>query len=170
MRPRADLLDRLLDRRERALPRLGSRVLLSSGLGHLAHACSFPANGATNRSTYFATTSHSTFNLLPGASLAEVGPLQGLGDQRNLGPVSPRSATVRLTPFSVIEPLLDDVAQQLRAELDADAAGEAVLLDRDDLADAVDVALDDVAAEPVGGLHRQLEVDPAAGLERRRAR
>ena len=33
---------------------------------------------------------------------------------------------------------------------------------RDDLADAVDVALDDVAAEPVGGPHRQLEVDPVA--------
>ena len=40
---------------------------------------------------------------------------------------------------------------------------EAVRDDRRDPADAVDVALDHVAAEAVLGAHRQLEVDRAAG-------
>ena len=35
----------------------------------------------------------------------------------------------------------------------------------DDLADAVDVALDEVAAEAVAEPHRTLEVHPVAGLE-----
>ena len=41
--PAADLLDRLLDRRERALPRLGLRLLCCSAPRSYAHACSFRA-------------------------------------------------------------------------------------------------------------------------------
>ena len=165
----ADLLDRLLDRRERALPRLGRRCLVL-GLGHLAHARSFPANGATNRSTYFATMSHSTFSLLPGASSPRFVRSRVSGISETSTQSSPSSAIGEADPAERDRALVDRVAQQLGGEGDADAAGEAVLLDRDDLADAVDVALDDVAAEPVGGLHRQLQVDRGARPRRRRAR
>ena len=85
----ADLLDRLLDRRERGLPRARA-LLLSLGLSHRAHACSFRANGDINRSTYLAITSHSTFNRSPGAKSPRFGPLQGLRDQGNLSPRIPQ--------------------------------------------------------------------------------
>ena len=100
-------------------------------LGHLAHACSFPANGATNRSTYLATTSHSTFSLSPGRGLAEVRPLQGLGDQRDLDPVLAERGDREADAAEGDRALLDDVAQQLGGELDAEPPGEAVLLDRE---------------------------------------
>ena len=166
----ADLLDRLLDRRERALPRLGPGVCL--GLRHLAHARSFPANGDTNRSTYFATMSHSTFSL---RSRRQRRP--GSCAPASRGSARPRPsprrapAIVRLTPLSVIEPLLDRVAQQLRAELRRAARrAKPSSSTASDLADPVDVALDDVAAEAVGGLHRQLEVDRGRRPRGRRAR
>ena len=59
--------------------------------------------------------------------------------------------------------LVDHVAGELGREADAKAPREAVLGDREHGGDAVDVALDDVAAEAVAGPHRQLEVDPGAG-------
>src|SRR3954449_3507094 len=59
-------------------------------------------------------------------------------------------------------PLLHDVAQDLRLRLDRDHAREAVLAGPRHDADAVDVALDDVAAQARVGAQRELEVHAAA--------
>ena len=134
-------------------------------LGHLAHADSSPANGATNRSTYFATTSHSTFSLSPASSSPRFVRSSVSGISETSAQVVAQGRDREADAVEGDRALLDRVAEQLGSEPHAQAAGEAVLLDRDDLADPVGVALDDVAAEPVGGLHRQLEVDPVAGLE-----
>ena len=55
--------------------------------------------------------------------------------------------------------MLDQVALEAVGDADAQPAGEAVLGRRAHVADAVDVALDDVAAERVAGAQRRLEVD-----------
>ena len=54
--------------------------------------------------------------------------------------------------------LLDDVAQQLAGRAMRTTRAKPSSASRRDAADAVDVALDDVAAEPVAGAQRQLEV------------
>jgi len=97
-------VDRLLDRRERALAR-SIRPLLSLRLRHLTHARSFPANGAINRSTCFAITSHSTFNLRPRSASPNVVRSSVSGIRDTSIQLFPSSATVRLTPSRAIEPL-----------------------------------------------------------------
>ena len=88
IRPAADLLDRLLDRRERALARLGSRVRLSSasrssGSRLLLSARMVPPTAP--RTSPRRRTRRSACR--PRLGLAEVRPLEGLGDQRDLDPV-----------------------------------------------------------------------------------
>src|SRR5262249_49934967 len=102
--PAADFLERFLDRRERALARPAGHALFSLRLSHPAHVRSFPANGASNRSTSSATTSLSTFTLPPGAARPRLvrSRVSGISDTSTQSP--PSSATVRLTPSSVIEP------------------------------------------------------------------
>ena len=68
-------------------------------------------------------------------------------------PSSSTSTTVRLTPSTVIEPFTTTYLQQVARHPDPQI-GHGV----DDLADGVDVALHDVAAEAVLGPHRSLEV------------
>ena len=120
----------------------------------------------TSLSTYFASTSTSRFTVSPGCRLPRVVRCERLGDQRDGddGPVrlvghghdGERDAVDR------DRALLDDVARQRRRhrephELPA-LAGHAL----DDDAGAVDVALDDVAAEAAARRDRPLQVDPRA--------
>ena len=125
----ADLLDRLLDRRERALPRLGRRVLVSGS----------PSSGS--RSLLSGEWCHQPLHVLrhdvaldvqlaSRRELAEVRPLQGLGDQRDLDPILAQLGDREADAVEGDRALVDRVAQQLGREADAEAAGEAVLLDR----------------------------------------
>ena len=101
--PAANVLDRLLDRREGALVRPGAHALCLA-LGHMAHARSFPANGDTSRSTYLATMSHSTFSLSPAPASPRVVRSRVSGIRETSAQDSPKSTTVRLTPLSAIDP------------------------------------------------------------------
>src|SRR5262249_37240062 len=94
----ADLFDRLLDRGE------GGIGGLVGGLRG-GHAFSFPANGDSSRSTYLATTSTSTFQASPGAASPRLVRSSVSGISETSTQVSPRAATVRLTPFRATEPL-----------------------------------------------------------------
>ena len=58
--------------------------------------------------------------------------------------------------------LLDHVAQQLGRRRDGHHAGEAVVAHRAHRAEAVDVPLDDVPAQPVRGAQRELQVHARA--------
>ena len=125
----ADLLDRLLDRRERALAPSRSPLVLSSAVSViLAHARSFPANGDSSRSTYLATTSTLDVQLV-----ARRRRRRGWSAPASRGSARPRprsSPSVGDGEADAVErdrALVDDVAQQLGRELDPDAAGEAVL-------------------------------------------
>ena len=129
-----DVLDRVLDRRER-----------------LAHR-------ATSFSTYFATTSTSRLTGVPGAAAPERRALERLGDQRDGEGVAVDVDDGERDAVDGDRALLDDVAEQVGGRGDRDDAGEAVLLDRADRAEAVDVPLHDVAAEPVRGAQRELQV------------
>src|SRR5947208_2945876 len=97
--------------------------------------------------------------------------LQRLGDQRDREPVL---ADVRHGERDAVDgdrALLHHVAQQRRVGVDGHHPRESLLADLADDPEAVDVALHDVAAEPVGGAQRQLEVDrrPRLHLPQRRA-
>ena len=94
----ADLLDRLLDRRERALARRRPRPLSLCVSVIWLTPRSFPANGDTNRSTYFATMSHSTFSCRPGAASPRFVRSSVSGISETSTQSSPSAATVRLTP------------------------------------------------------------------------
>ena len=100
-----DLFERFLDRRE------GGLLL---GLGHLTQARSFPANGATRRSTYFATMSHSTLTLSPGRARPRLVRSRVSGIRETS---KPRIAQIRdrqADPAERDRALVDGVAQQLR--------------------------------------------------------
>src|SRR6185312_13239546 len=103
--------------------------------------------------------------LVPGRGRAEGRALEGLGDQGDLEPALAELGDGEADAGQRDRALVDHVAGELGREGDAEAAGEAVLAGREDRGDAVDVALDDVAAEPLAGPHRQLEVDARAGTE-----
>ena len=138
----ADVLDRLLDAAER-------------GLRHafeLLHVLGQHIDLQVDRPT--------------GRSGAERRALERLRDERDLERVVVDSRNGKGHALDRDRALLDDVAQQLGRRGDPDDPGEALLAHRVDLAGAVDVALDDVAAEPVAGAQRQLEVDRVARPER----
>ncbi len=75
---------------------------------------------------------------------------------------SSTAATVNETPSTAIEPFSTTYRSTSAGARIADALREPVLLHLVDRADAVDVTLHDVAAEPVGGAQRQLEIDRRA--------
>ena len=127
----ADLFDRLLDGRERALAscsRRGSRfVSVCRSLGSRSAPFQRMVPAAAPRT--WRSMSTSTFSGSPGATIAEVGALQGLGDQRDLYPAVAELGDGEADAVEGDRALVDDVAQQLGGELDPDAAGEAVLGD-----------------------------------------
>src|SRR3954454_13089900 len=95
---------------------------------------------------------------------AEGRALQRLGYQRDREPVL---ADVRDGERHAVDrdrALLHHVAQQPGLGVDDDDPGEPLLPGLADDPEAVDVALHDVAAEPVGGAQRELEVDRRARL------
>src|SRR3954470_493996 len=97
---------------------------------------------------------------------AQRGSLQRLGDERHREPVVAEVGDRERDAVDRDRALLDDVAQQRRIGVDDHDPREALLAHLAHDPEAVDVALDNVAAEPVGGTQRQLEVDGAVGLER----
>ncbi len=135
-------------------------------------ASSIVLNGAlliavTSFSTYFANTSTSRFTTRPGAASAERRALERLRDQRNGEAAVVHGRHCKRHAVDRDRALLDDVAQQVsRAGADPDEAREALVAARLDRADAVDVALDHVAAEPVARAQRQLDVHRVALAER----
>ena len=114
---------------------------------------------ASSRSTYLASTSISRLTWFRRASVGQRRLGERVRDQRDLEAVlvdaRRRSARRRRRRPT----LLDAVAEQLAARLDPHAHAVALGLDRGDTADAVDVALDLVAAERIAGTQRGLEVD-----------
>src|SRR3954454_2717394 len=98
----ANLLDRLLVRRERSVGLL--RHVACCALCAHPQLPSFPANGDTNRSTYFATTSHSTFSFRPGSASPKFVRSSVSGISETSTQSSPTAATVRLTPSRAIDP------------------------------------------------------------------
>ena len=127
-----DLLERLLDGRE-----------LGGGGG--AHR---QVRAPNSFSTYLARRSTSRLTTVPGAAAAQARALQGLGDQGHGEARVVDGDDGQRDAVDGDRPLLDDVAQHVRVGLDRHDAGEAVLAGAGDDADAVDVALDDVAAQP----------------------
>src|ERR1044072_8864506 len=95
---------------------------------------------------------------VPGFALTERGALEGLGDERNLERRRVEIAHGEADAVDRDGAALDDQGKKFSWGRDAHAAGEAVLLGGGDLPDAVDVALDDVAAEAVRCAQCQLQV------------
>src|SRR3954453_23206770 len=95
---------------------------------------------------------------------AERRALEGLRDQRDREPVLADLRDGQRDPVDGDRALLHDVAQQRGLGVDDHDAREALLADLAHDAESVDVALDDVAAETVGGPQRRLEVDPRVRL------
>src|SRR5436309_2509011 len=90
---------------------------------------------------------------------AERRALERLGDQRDREPVLADVGDGQRHAVDGDRALLHHVAQQPGVGVDDDNAGEPLLPGLAHDPQAVDVALHDVAAEPVGGPQRQLEVD-----------
>ncbi len=115
-------------------------------------------------STYFANTSTSRFTLVPGSALAEIRPLQRLWYQRNGKGFAIEPGHGQRDAVDGDRALLDDVAQHLRrGARSATRRANPSSVTAETVPDAVDVALDDVAAEAVARAQRQLEVDVRAG-------
>src|SRR4051794_36428154 len=95
---------------------------------------------------------------------AERRALEGLRDQGHREPVVADLRDGQRDPVDGDRALRHDVAQQRRLGVDGHDSREALLADLAHDAEAVDVALHDVAAEAVGGAQRQLEVDPRVRL------
>ena len=147
-----DVLDRLLDRGERALGR------------NRRSAHRFIVDGSS-RSTYFASTSASRLTSSPGSSAPSVVSVERVRDQRDgeAGVVERRDGERRAVDGD--RALLDAVAEHVRRRVEPDPAPVALRLDRADAADAVDVALHDVAAERLARPERRLDVHRGARLE-----
>src|SRR5215207_3756875 len=95
----------------------------------------------------------------------ERGPLERLGDQRDLEPLIVERSDGEADAANRDRAVLDQVALEPVGDGDAQPPRKAVLAHREQLADAVDVALDDVPAERLAGAQGRLEVDPRAGGE-----
>src|SRR3954447_22748353 len=94
-----------------------------------------------------------------GLRLPQRRPLQRLGDERDGEPVVADLGHRERDAVDGDRALLHHIAQQRRVGVDRHDPREALLPDPADDPEAVDVALHDVAAEPIGGAQRQLEVD-----------
>src|SRR5262249_46685438 len=95
----------------------------------------------------------------------ERGHLQGVRNERDLEPVVGQRGHGEAHAGDRDRTLLHQEAAKRGGSADAHAGAVALRLAGDDLADAVDVALDDVAAERLAGAQRVLEVDAAARAE-----
>src|SRR3954447_3404418 len=102
----------------------------------------------------------------PRRRAAERGALQRLRDERHGEPLLAEVGDGQRDAVDGDRALLDDVAQQRGLGVDGHDPREPLVAHLADHAEAVDVALDDVAAQAVGRPQRQLEVDGAVGLER----
>ncbi len=130
--------------------------------------------GVRSRSTYLARTSTSRFTPSPGLAHAERGDREGVRHERDAEASAARSArpTAGDGEADAVDgdrALLDQVAAEAVGQPHGQS-GRAVGLRgaRDHGADAVDVALHDVAAEPVGEADRALEVHRVTGGRGRR--
>src|SRR6185436_18823697 len=97
---------------------------------------------------------------------AERRALQRLRDERHAEVILADVAHGQRDAVDGDRALLDHVAQQRRLGVEGHDPGEALLAHLAHDAEAVDVALDDVAAEAVRRAQRQLEVHAPVGLQR----
>src|SRR6266542_2768060 len=86
----------------------------------------------------------------------------GVGDERDPEPIAAALGHGQAHPIETNVPLHHDIAHQLVGSGEPDTQRVAVDAGLDDAADAVDVALNVVAAEPRTNLDRPLQVDPIA--------
>ena len=163
-RPRSRGRDRR--RRRRSGPRGCPRSPPRSVANGVVTAIADRLAPSRSRSTYFASTSTSRFTGSPGRERAERGRLERVRDQRDREAGVVERGDRQARPLDRDRALLDDVAEELGRSVEPDAAAVAFGLDAADGADAVDVALDVVAAERLAGAQRRLEVDARS---RRRA-
>ena len=165
----ADLLDRLLDRREGRVSSVGAGGSTGSGLSSFGHLVLVLSFGSEALQESLGVAGDDVDLDVEPAARSSASPrvvrssVSGISETST--PSSPSAGDREADAVEGDRAVLDHVAEQLVAERDRDPAGEAVLGDADDLADAVDVALDDVAAERVAGPQRRLEVDRRARLE-----
>jgi hypothetical protein len=110
---------------------------------------------ASSFSTYLASTSTSTFTPSPVSRPPSVVAESRDGEAHAL---------------DCDRPLLDDVTQELGSRVEAKAPSVTLGAGTSNGRDAVDVALDVVAAERFARTERRLEVDPRPGLEGRERR
>src|SRR3954447_9696163 len=96
---------------------------------------------------------------------AQVRAFQRLGDQRHVEGRVVDPGDGQADAVDGDRALLNHVAQQLGRRLDGHHAGEAVLRDARDDADAVDVTLHDVAAQARVRAQGEIQVDLRAGLD-----
>src|SRR3954451_21473261 len=104
-------------------------------------------------------------DLASGLRLPQRRPLQGLRDQRHGEPVVADLRDRQRHAVHGDRALLHHVAQQRRVGVEGHHPRESLLAHLAHQADPVHVALHDVAAEPVRGAQRQLEVDLRSALE-----
>ncbi len=122
------------------------------------------------RATCLASMSDLDVHPRPRLEASERRALERLGDQRDGEAVLAQRADGQADAVHRDRPLLYEVARELWLDVDLQDARDAVDRRRGDRAGAVDVALDDVPAQPVAEPHRELEVDRLAAAEVRRAR
>ena len=134
---------------------LGERHQVSSR----GAACAAPVFQASRRSTYLTVTSTSRLTRSPGPLCPSVVTADGVRDHRHGEPVVQHVDHGEADAVDRDRALLDDVAQQVARHPDPEV-GDGL----DDVADAVDVALHDVAAEAVLRPDRPFEVDPVPRL------
>ena len=124
------------------------------------------ANGATKRSTYLATRSTSTFSSSPAARRAEVRPLQGLGDQRDLDPLRrPSVGDGEADAAERDRALVDRVADEPRGRGRRGGGGRSRPRRSRRPCRRRRRGPGRCGRRGAGGPHRQLEVDPVAGGE-----
>ena len=122
------------------------------------------SRSASSFSTCLAMTSVSRLTRSPGCRRPSVVRARVSGIRLTVNASSPASTTVRLTPSTVIDPCRPGSGRAGRHR-DLDDLPVLAGVAGDDGADAVHVALDDVAAEPLVRGDGALQVDPVAGLD-----
>ena len=109
-------------------------------------------------STYFASTSTSTLTRLPDIDSPEIRALQRLGDERNGKRSVVHLCDGQRNSVDGDRALLDDVTEDLGARPIRIRRANPSSVASEDRAEAVDVTLHDMAAEPIGGPQRELEI------------
>ena len=145
--PFADVLDRLLDGRERSGHCHGRRLASEQLLDVLGEHVRLQVDAVAR------------------LELAEGRLPERVRDQRDGEPVVVEGRDRQARALDGDGALLDHVPHQLGRRVDPDPPAVSLRLDGPDLADAVDVTLDVVAAERLAGPERGLDVDPRPRLE-----